>query len=606
MKNKPYFTRKNLIAISLAFIYGLILVFTGLCIDAEHNFISKKNPINELAQGMKFKEITAGLGGFLVLILVAVYIAVFVGAIIYEIRYAKVNNKKLYSPSMILSYIITLLACALLSVGLGLALQSPLTKEALYNIFAFLLQCLLLGSLIYVGLFLVIGGLLMLVVNFLLVDKPFKFFGKENEIPEFPEEEEDDDTDVSGSFDAEGDLNGNVGGGAGGSGGGAGGGGGGASDSNVQLAEELDDREKVFPTLSAVDVKYDGYAIENVETDDLTLEELCEKFRNYLAKDEGLFFDIDTIRIFISGFAASHFMILEGLSGTGKSSLPRYFAKFSNSNVLFVPVQATWRDKTNILGYFNDFSKIYSETDFLVRLYESNYNPDRLHFFVLDEMNISRVEYYFADFLSTLEFPEEEWKLRVMQLPYNFVPPAKLENGNVSILNNAYFVGTANKDDSTFSIADKVYDRAITIDFDNRNEPFEVSVETSRINLSKTKLHELYDQALSNKDLAMTKDDHKKFQIVTNYIYEEFDLTFGNRILTQIDTLVPVFMACGGKKEDALDFLLSRKVIVKLEGRFEEYVKPALKRLINLIEKTYGPDVFKRSEKEINKLIRKL
>ena len=606
MKNKPYFTRKNLIAISLAFIYGLILVFTGLCIDAEHNFVSKKNPINELAQGMKFKEITAGLGGFLVLILVAVYISVFVAAIIYEIRYAKVNNKKLYSPSMILSYVITLLACALLSVGLGLALQTPLTKEALYNIFAFLLQCLLLGSLIYVGLFLVIGGLLMLVVNFLLVDKPFKFFGKENEIPEFPEEEEDDDTDVSGSFDAEGDLNGNVGGGAGGSGGGAGGGGGGAGDSNVQLAEELDDREKVFPTLSAVDVKYDGYAIENVETDDLTLEELCEKFRNYLAKDEGLFFDIDTIRIFISGFAASHFMILEGLSGTGKSSLPRYFAKFSNSNVLFVPVQATWRDKTNILGYFNDFSKIYSETDFLVRLYESNYNPDRLHFFVLDEMNISRVEYYFADFLSTLEFPEDEWKLRVMQLPYNFVPPAKLENGNISILNNAYFVGTANKDDSTFSIADKVYDRAITIDFDNRNEPFEVSVETSRINLSKTKLHELYDQALSNKDLAMTKDDHKKFQIVTNYIYEEFDLTFGNRILTQIDTLVPVFMACGGKKEDALDFLLSRKVIVKLEGRFEEYVKPALKRLINLIEKTYGPDVFKRSEREINKLIRKL
>lgn len=605
MKNKPYFTRKNLIAISLAFIYGLILVFTGLCIDAEHNFISKKNPINELAQGMKFKEITAGLGGFLVLILVSVYIAVFVGAIIYEIRYAKVNNKKLYSPSMIISYVITLLACALLSVGLGLALQTPLTKEALYNIFAFLLQCLLLGSLIYVGLFLVIGGLLMLVVNFLLVDKPFKFFGKENEIPEFPEEE-DDDTDISGSFDAEGDLNGNVGGGAGGSGGGAGGGGGGAAESNVQLAEELDDREKVFPTLSAVDVKYDGYAIENVETDDLTLEELCEKFRNYLAKDEGLFFDIDTIRIFISGFAASHFMILEGLSGTGKSSLPRYFAKFSNSNVLFVPVQATWRDKTNILGYFNDFSKIYNETDFLVRLYESNYNPDRLHFFVLDEMNISRVEYYFADFLSTLEFPEDEWKLRVMQLPYNFVPPAKLENGNVSILNNAYFVGTANKDDSTFSIADKVYDRAITIDFDNRNEPFEVSVETSRINLSKTKLHELYDQALSNKDLAMTKDDHKKFQIVTNYIYEEFDLTFGNRILTQIDTLVPVFMACGGKKEDALDFLLSRKVIVKLEGRFEEYVKPALKRLISLIEKTYGPDVFKRSEREINKLIRKL
>ena len=104
----------------------------------------------------------------------------------------------------------------------------------------------------------------------------------------------------------------------------------------------------------------------------------------------------------------------------------------------------------------------------------------------------------------------------------------------------------------------------------------------------------------------MTKAYHAKFETITNYIYEEFDVTFGNRILTQIDTLVPVFIACGGTKEAALDFLLSRKVIVKLEGRFEEYVKNALKRLLVLIEKTYGANVFVRSEREINKLIRKL
>ena len=98
----------------------------------------------------------------------------------------------------------------------------------------------------------------------------------------------------------------------------------------------------------------------------------------------------------------------------------------------------------------------------------------------------------------------------------------------------------------------------------------------------------------------------RKLEEADQYVIEHFRISFGNRILTQIDTLVPVFIACGGKKEDALDFLLSRKVIVKLEGRFEEYVKPALKRLIALIEKTYGPNVFKRSEREINKLIRKL
>ena len=67
-------------------------------------------------------------------------------------------------------------------------------------------------------------------------------------------------------------------------------------------------------------------------------------------------------------------MILEGLSGTGKSSLPRYFSKFVNANLLFVSVQATWRDKSNLIGYFNDFSKTYSETEFLTSLYHANYN----------------------------------------------------------------------------------------------------------------------------------------------------------------------------------------------------------------------------------------
>ena len=505
---------------------------------------------------------------------------------------------------MIFVYIATFIVCAAVSLGLGLAIQTPLEKENLKKILLFVGQTTLLATFVYVVLFILIGSILMLVVNFLLVDKPFKFFNK-SEIPTVLEEENEFEGDLTGSFNA----SGNIGGASvssDNSGAGLLPGAVATTAKSIQAAEELDDREKVFPGLSVIDVKYNGTSIDKVPTDKLTLEQLCERFRNYLAVEEKLYFDLDTIRIFISGFAASHFMILEGLSGTGKSSLPRYFAKFINANVLFVPVQATWRDKTNILGYFNDFSKIYSETDFLLRLYESNYNPDQINIFVLDEMNISRVEYYFADFLSVLEFPEEDWKLRIMQLPYNFVPPAKLYDGYVQILNNAYFVGTANKDDSTFSIADKVYDRSITIDFDNKNLPFEVNGESSRIHLSKSTLHDLYNDALKNKDYLMTNEDHDKFQSVADYIYEVFDVAFGNRILKQIDTLVPVFIACGGKKEDALDFLLSRKIITKLEGRFEDYVKNGLKRLLALINKTYGAGVFKKSEKEINNLIRKL
>lgn len=597
---KPYFTRKNLIVLSLAFFYSFLLLFVGLCLDGSHLLIGKKNPIALVAEKINFEPIRCGVTGYVSLILVAIYISVFVALFLYEKRYAVLNNKKPYSLKMILSYLASLLACFILSFGVGMLICG---KNGIKTMYQFTGQSLLITTCIYILAFAFIGGILMFIVNFTQVDRPFRAFEDKN----YPVLDDDDlvKNDVSSNFDAvpsskvSGTVSGEVGIGQPA-----------ATDNNnssvIRQTEELDDREKVFPALSMMDEEYEGYAVESVVSDNLTLNEIATRFRNYLAKEEKLYFDIDTIRFFVSGFAASHFMILEGLSGTGKSSLPRYFAKFINANLLFVPVQATWRDKTNLIGYFNDFSKAYSETEFLTSLYHANYNPDMIHMFVLDEMNISRVEYYFADFLSVLEYPEEEWKIKIMQLPYNFIPPAKLDDGVIQIPNNVYFVGTANKDDSTFTITDKVYDRAITIDFDNRNDAFNVNGDTSTINLSRSALAKLYQEAKNNKSYQMTDNDYQKFQTISDYIYDQFDITFGNRILNQISELVPVFVSCGGTKEEALDFLLSRKVISKIEGRFEEYVKNALRELLNLIHKTYGKDVLKRSEKTIQNLMRRL
>ena len=597
---KPYFTRKNLIVLSLAFFYSFLLLFVGLCLDGSHLLIGKKNPIALVAEKINFEPIRCGVTGYVSLILVAIYISVFVALFLYEKRYAVLNNKKPYSLKMILSYLASLVVCFILSFGVGMLICG---KNGIKTMYQFTGQSLLITTCIYILAFAFIGGILMFIVNFTQVDRPFRAFEDKN----YPVLDDDDlvKNVVSSNFDAvpsskvSGTVSGEVGIGQPA-----------ATDNNnssvIRQTEELDDREKVFPALSMMDEEYEGYAVENVVSDNLTLNEIATRFRNYLAKEEKLYFDIDTIRFFVSGFAASHFMILEGLSGTGKSSLPRYFAKFINANLLFVPVQATWRDKTNLIGYFNDFSKAYSETEFLTSLYHANYNPDMIHMFVLDEMNISRVEYYFADFLSVLEYPEEEWKIKIMQLPYNFIPPAKLDDGVIQIPNNVYFVGTANKDDSTFTITDKVYDRAITIDFDNRNDAFNVNGDASTINLSRSALAKLYQEAKNNKSYQMTDNDYQKFQTISDYIYDQFDITFGNRILNQISELVPVFVSCGGTKEEALDFLLSRKVISKIEGRFEEYVKNALRELLNLIHKTYGKDVLKRSEKTIQNLMRRL
>lgn len=601
---KTLFTRKNLLVLSLTIFYSIILLFTGVCIEGGHTMVSKKNPLQLLSNSFGFASIECGASGIICLVLIAVYLIVCIAGVVYERRYAIVNKKNPHSAKMIAIYISTILLCTTLSFGLGLLIQRPFTKDNVWNICRFIGQCFVITTIIYFVLFAMIGAIIMFIINLLNIDKPYKFFDEESE-PEFDDDEFVNNSVTDSFAPAEKEIAPTVSGTATSAVAGRVGVGG-----ETQViggkSEELDDREKVFPALSRIDNEYEGFTSEMVYSDNFTLAEICEKFRNYLAKEEKLYFPIDVIRFFISGFSASHFQILEGLSGTGKSSLPRSFAKFIGGNFLFMPVQATWRDKSNITGYFNEFSKTYSETEFLVELYRANYDPDKLYVFVLDEMNISRVEYYFADLLSVLEYPEEEWKLRIMHFPHGFIPPIKLEDGTIRITPNVYFVGTANKDDSTFTITDKVYDRAITTEFNYRNDAFTVTEETGKINLGNSKLQALYKEALNTPEYALTKADIEKLNVISEYVYDQFDVAMGNRILNQIAHVVPVFTACGGSKETAIDFMLSKKLLSKIEGRFEDYVKSALKKLLTLLEKTYGAGVLVRSEKTIQSIIKTL
>lgn len=607
---KTLFTRKTFIAISLSVMYAVLLVFTCACIDGAHTFYPKKNLVNMLAVGMRFEEIAGGTSGFVMVMLLAVFVTIAAVAICFERQFAVFKNIQPESGKMFLWYTGTAVVCIALSLTLGTLMQSPLTSENIGKAMKYLGQVVLLTTVIYIVLFAVIGAPVMLAVNFFLVDKPFRFFSSASQ-PEF-----DDDNvslDVTGSFDGQSTVRQQ-----------------GISDGTAAAAAAaapsydgssaggnavgkltgddtiIRDREEVFPSLTAIDEKYEGFELPAAKGDDVSLKELAEKFRLYLAKTQKLYFDIDTVRFFISGFAASHFEILEGLSGTGKSSLPRYFAEFIGANVLFMPVQATWRDKTSIIGFYNEFSKTYTETEFLSALYEANYSPDTLNFYVLDEMNISRVEYYFADLLSVLEYPVADWKLKIMSVPHDFVPPVKLENGFVRIPENSYFVGTANRDDSTFTITDKVYDRAITLEFLKKNDAFTVSENVEKIHVTASALRGLYAAAEADSANAFNAQDKARLDKISGFVYDTFDVAVGNRILNQLEKIVPAFIACGGTKEDALDFMLCKKLFSKLEGRFEDYVKPALEETLALMDETYGKGTLSRSEKVIRKIIKTL
>ena len=603
---KTHFTRKNLIFIGLLFFYLVISLFCALCID-NNGIMKNGNPIQLLGSGFGFPLINGSWQAYVLIVVTLIYILFFAAAFIYEMRLAKYYENKIWTKKWAIVYTLTFFISLVLCFGIGLIAQYPYNLENISNSFLFLLESLLTGFLIYLLIASLIGGTVMLYVNFKNIDKPFRFFSSradevmEEEREEADELREEEQSSLAQSF---GDNPNQINGAANASGVGY------AAQAIGGKAEEekeeLSDKEKVFPGLCTVDFLMENSQPDEFDDENVTLKEICDNFREYLAKNEGLYFDIETIRAFVSGLSASHLIILEGLSGTGKSSLARYFSEYIGEKSFFEPVQATWRDRTSILGYFNDFSKTYNETEFLKRLYEATFKPNHINIMVLDELNISRIEYYFADFLSILEYPSDEWKLKIMQLPYDFEAPMHLENGILDISPTSWFIGTANKDDSTYTITDKVYDRAITISFDDRNEPFEVNHEVEPIKLSFNKLMSLFNEAQTSKDNRMSKEDFAKFRILTDFTYNTFDLTFGNRIMHQIELLVPVYVMCGGKKEEALDFMFARKVVAKLEGRFEDYIKQGLMDLMNLINQTYGNTSFGLTRHVINRLLRKL
>ena len=144
------------------------------------------------------------------------------------------------------------------------------------------------------------------------------------------------------------------------------------------------------------------------------------------------------------------------------------------------------------------------------------------------------------------------------------------------------------------------------MEFNDKNLPFEVTGNADKIKLSSSKLDALYAAAISNPAYRMTEEDYAKLNTVCEYVYDQFGIAIGNRIMNQIDNIVPVFMACGGTKDAAIDYMISKKLVSKVEGRFEEYVKDALGGLIQLLHKTYGVNALKLTEKTAQNIMRTL
>ena len=352
-----------------------------------------------------------------------------------------------------------------------------------------------------------------------------------------------------------------------------------------------------FSKLIEVDNFYKTYTPPEYDND-ITLSGICEAYRNFACSRMHLYYDIKTIRLFIAGMASTKLIILQGISGTGKTSLPYSFGKFLQKDTTIASVQPSWRDRTELFGYFNEFTKNFNETEVLKRIYSSSYNND-INFILLDEMNIARVEYYFAEMLSILEMPNpEEWKLDLVSNVWS-TDPVHLDRGKLCIPQNIWYIGTANNDDSTFAISDKVYDRAQPINLDAKGVAFDAP-DTPPMNLGFDHLNDMFQQAF--KAYPVSQENLKKIQQLDLWVIEKLRVAFGNRILKQMNLFVPVYVACGGEELDGIDYVLATKIFRKFESLNLAMLRDELKELCTYMHKLFGKNTMKESVEYLERL----
>ena len=353
-----------------------------------------------------------------------------------------------------------------------------------------------------------------------------------------------------------------------------------------------------FYMLTTIDEGMQNY-VEPEYNETISLKEFCEEFRDYSSYKLHLYYDIKDIRRFVAGLAVTRLIILQGMSGTGKTSLAYAFGEFVENKTVVVPIQPMWKERSDLIGYYNEFTKKFNETTLLYKMYEALYTRD-IYVTVLDEMNIARVEYYFAEFLSLFELPNPDSRnLDVVSDVWDN-DPVLLRNGKLRLPLNMYFIGTANNDDSTFAISDKVYDRAIVLNLDNKCNPFEAK-RTSPVRISWNHINDLFYKARQKYELSYR--NLRRINELDKYLIDTFNITFGNRIMKQIKEYVPVIIECGGTELDAIDDIVSRKILRKLESKNPVYVKSQSEALINKLNDLFGDNKMSQCINVINQLL---
>lgn len=282
------------------------------------------------------------------------------------------------------------------------------------------------------------------------------------------------------------------------------------------------------------------------------------------------------------------FLILAGISGTGKSKIVRLFAealgaKIENNQFNMISVRPDWNDSTELIGYKNLESK-FIKGKLTQIIEEASQHLDKPYFVCLDEMNLARVEYYLSDYLSVIESRK---KLGEQIVTDSLIYDYEIEDeDSLKLPENLYLIGTVNMDDTTFQFSRKVLDRANTIEFSEVNLESLFETETKEVET----MPEVYNDFIKSTYLKTldieeeyreyAKEVNKKI-VEVNKILSKSQKQFAYRVRDEI-----LFYMVENKKanllhEDvAFDYKIMQKVLPAISGS-ENSIKEVLVNLFN-------------------------
>ena len=299
----------------------------------------------------------------------------------------------------------------------------------------------------------------------------------------------------------------------------------------------MDDKKDLVGAGDGLDSRYN-------KKDEITwLEDVWKKCEEY-----GIKFNKRILYAFHTALKINEWStitVLAGVSGTGKSELPRLYSEFGGLNFCSVAVQPNWDSQESMLGFFNSIDNQFEPEELLKFLVQCTTDPrynEYMSVVLLDEMNLAHVEHYFAEFLSKLEsrrglsrtyLPEIEVKLGAGVKPYG-----------LKLSRTLLWTGTMNQDETTKSLSDKVLDRGIVINFPrpkNLESRAKMGLITDYISDDRAKLHKDTWQSWTSHTIEFSEEQKKEvenYRIIVqkiNNALEEVGRALGHRVWQSIE-----------------------------------------------------------------------